>query len=89
MTPGYWRRSEPEFAGVSEFFTAEVAHALNLSRAEVAYKEVLKRAPNDLATLEKLVEIYKRQGDIAKAVETQQVIVAEARAIVADALRGA
>ena len=53
-------------------------HTVNLSRAEVAYKEVLKRAPNQIATLEKLIDIYKRQGDIAKAVETQQVIVAEA-----------
>lgn len=53
-------------------------HTVNLSRAEVAYKEVLKRAPNDIATLEKLIEIYKRQGDVAKAVETQMQIVAEA-----------
>ena len=53
-------------------------HTVNLSRAEVAYKEVLKRAPNDLGTLEKLVDIYKRQGDVAKAVETQQTIVSEA-----------
>lgn len=53
-------------------------HAVNLSRAEVAYKEVLKRAPNDIGTLEKLVELYKRQGDVARAVETQQAIVAEA-----------
>ena len=34
--------------------------ALNLSRAEVAYKEVLKRAPNDLAVLTKLVEPYRQ-----------------------------
>jgi tetratricopeptide (TPR) repeat protein len=54
-------------------------HTVNLSRAEVAYKEVLKRAPNDLRMLEKLVELYKRQGDVAKAVETQQLIVAEAQ----------
>ena len=54
-------------------------HTVNLSRAEVAYKEVLKRAPNQIATLEKLIDIYKRQGDIAKAVETQQMIVAEAQ----------
>src|SRR5690242_8526406 len=32
-----WRRSEPEFAGVSEFFTAEVAHALNLGRGTAAF----------------------------------------------------
>ena len=50
-------------------------HTGNLSRAEVAYKEVLKRAPGDVATLETLVELYKRQGDLEKAVETQTEIV--------------
>lgn len=52
-------------------------HTVNLSRAEVAFKEVLKRAPSDVGTLEKLIDIYKRQGDVARAVETQQQIVAE------------
>ncbi len=47
----------------------------NLSRAEVAFKEVLKRAPGDVPTLEKLVDLYKRQGDLEKAVETQSQIV--------------
>jgi tetratricopeptide (TPR) repeat protein len=55
-----------------------VVHTVNLSRAEVAYKEVLKRNPGSIVTLEKLIDIYKRQGDLAKAVETQQQIVAEA-----------
>jgi len=50
-------------------------HTGNLSRAEVAFKEVLKRAPGDVSTLEKLVELYKRQGDLEKAVETQAQIV--------------
>jgi len=53
-------------------------HTVNLSRAEVAYKEVLKRAPHDVATLERLVDVYKRQGDVPRAVETQQQLVAEA-----------
>ena len=52
-------------------------HTVNLSRAEVAYREVLKRAPNDMPTLEKLVDVYKRQGDTARAIETQQQIVTE------------
>ena len=52
--------------------------ALNLSRAEVAYKEVLKRAPKDPIALAKLVDVYKRQGDVSRAVETQQVIIGEA-----------
>ncbi len=51
-------------------------HAPNLSRAEIALREVLKRSPGDLAVLTKLVDIYKRQGDVQKAVETQQEIVA-------------
>jgi len=52
-------------------------HTTNLSRAEVAYKEVLKRAPGDLPTLGKLVDIYKRQGDLARAAETQQQMISE------------
>ncbi|MDB4944948.1 MAG: Exonuclease SbcC [Labilithrix sp.] len=51
-------------------------HTGNLSRAEVAYREVLKRAPADLPTLEKLVDLYKRQGDLERAVETQTQLVA-------------
>jgi cellulose synthase operon protein C len=53
-------------------------HTVNLSRAEVAYREVRKRAPNEIGPLEKLIDIYKRQGDVARAVETQQQIVADA-----------
>jgi predicted Zn-dependent protease len=54
-------------------------HLTNLSRAEVALKEVLKRSPDDLETTEKLVEIYKRQNDSASAAELQQGLVARAR----------
>jgi cellulose synthase operon protein C len=50
-------------------------HAPNLSRAEVAYKEVKKRAPGEIPVLEKLVDVYRRQGDLANAVDTQQEIV--------------
>ena len=53
-------------------------HLLNLSRAEVAFKEVLKRCPDDVATMEKLVEVYKRQNDPARAVELQQDLVKRA-----------
>jgi tetratricopeptide (TPR) repeat protein len=63
------------YAKLAELYAV---HLGNLSRAEVAYKELLKRTPNDLATLAKLVEVYKRQGDVSRAVETQQQIVAEA-----------
>jgi len=70
---------EEEQRGIYEKL-AEIysVHLNNLSRAEVAYKEVLKRKPNDPPTLSKLIEVYKRQGDTARAVETQQQLVAEA-----------
>jgi predicted Zn-dependent protease len=51
-------------------------HLLNLSRAEVAYSEVLKRAPDDVATMERLVDVYKRQNHAVRAVELQQELVA-------------
>ncbi|HLK38513.1 MAG TPA: tetratricopeptide repeat protein [Polyangiaceae bacterium] len=55
------------------------AHLLNLARAEVAYKEVLKRAPDDADTAQKLVDVYKRQNDPARALELQQELVARSR----------
>jgi hypothetical protein len=33
-----WRKTEPEFPGVSEFFVDEVAHALNLGRGTAAFR---------------------------------------------------
>jgi tetratricopeptide (TPR) repeat protein len=53
-------------------------HAPNLSRAEVAYKEVLKRSIDDHNVLVKLVDVYKRMGDVAQAATTQQEIIAGA-----------
>jgi tetratricopeptide (TPR) repeat protein len=50
--------------------------APNLSRAEVALREVLKRAPDDRAARVKLVDVYRRQGDVPRAVEVQQELVA-------------
>ena len=53
-------------------------HAPNLSRAEVALKEVLKRTTEpslEAATVAKLVDVYKRQGDVGKAVEQQQILI--------------
>jgi len=50
--------------------------AVHLSRAELAYREVLKRAPGDVRTLERLIGIYRRQQDLSRAVETQQELVA-------------
>jgi hypothetical protein len=41
-TPGArrrsWRKTDPEFAGVSEFFPDEVAHAINLGRGTAAFR---------------------------------------------------
>jgi tetratricopeptide (TPR) repeat protein len=54
-------------------------HLLNLSRAEVALKEILKRAPDDLDSAQKLIEVYKRQNDPTRAVELQQELVAKAQ----------
>src|SRR5207302_800511 len=53
-------------------------HALNLARAEVALKEVLKRAPGDVPTMEQLVDVYKRENDSARAVELQQELLNKA-----------
>jgi predicted Zn-dependent protease len=50
-------------------------HAVNLARAEVAMKEVLRRAPNDVATLEGLVEIYRRTSDGPRALEVMQQLL--------------
>jgi tetratricopeptide (TPR) repeat protein len=47
-------------------------HLVNLPRAEVALKEVLKCAPDDVDTAAKLVEVYKRQNDAVRALELQQ-----------------
>ncbi len=33
-----WRKSDPEFAGVSEFFPDEVGHAINLGRGTAAFR---------------------------------------------------
>ena len=52
--------------------------AVHLERAELAFKEVLKRAPDDIRTLERLVDVYRRQRDVGRAVEVQQEILAKA-----------
>jgi len=35
---GNWRKTDPEFPGVSEFFVDEVAHAINLGRGTAAFR---------------------------------------------------
>jgi tetratricopeptide (TPR) repeat protein len=52
---------------------------VNLPRAEVAFKEVMKRSPDDNETAARLVDIYARQNDAPRAVELQQELVNKAR----------
>ncbi len=48
----------------------------NFSRAEVALREVLKRAPDDVPARERLVDVYKKQNDAPHALEIQQALLA-------------
>ncbi len=50
----------------------------NYSRAEVAFQEVLKRAPDEIQVREQLVDVYKRQNDPARALEAQQDLIKRA-----------
>ena len=43
----------------------------NPQRAELSYREVLKRLPNDVGAMESLVQVYGRLGDTTKALELQ------------------
>jgi tetratricopeptide (TPR) repeat protein len=88
---GDWQGAEQAYVKLARFLTspdeqrevyeklAELysVHLNNVSRAEVALKAVLERRPSDVATLTKLVDLYKRQGDIPRAVEAHQRLVAE------------
>jgi cellulose synthase operon protein C len=50
-------------------------HMPNPERAELAYREVLKRLPADIPTRERLIDVYRRAGDSAKALEMQQALI--------------
>jgi cellulose synthase operon protein C len=50
----------------------------NPERAELAYKEVLKREPEDDGTVARLVQVYDRLGDRATAVQLQTDLLARA-----------
>ncbi len=52
---------------------------LNLPRAEIALREVLKRSPDDADAIEKLIFVHRRLGDAASAAELQQHLVGKAR----------
>ena len=64
------------YARLGELYSGNL---VNLARAEVALKEVLKRAPEDIDTARKLVDVYKRQNDAARAAELQQELIARSQ----------
>jgi tetratricopeptide (TPR) repeat protein len=64
------------YANLGELYSH---HLLNLPRAEVALKEVLKCAPDDPETTMKLVDVYKRQNDATRAIELQQNLIQKSR----------
>ncbi|SOC49333.1 protein of unknown function [Blastococcus aggregatus] len=77
-TPGArrrsWRKTAPEFAGVSEFFVDEVAHALNLGRGTAAFRA--RRAftwrdnlPATFAALRRGAVDERRAGVLADALQ--------------------
>jgi hypothetical protein len=82
-----WRRTEPEFPGVSEFFVQEVAHALNLGRGTAAFRvrraytwrdklpatfALLRRGRLDERRAGVLAEVLQNvTSELARAVESQ------------------
>ncbi|MGK3997113.1 hypothetical protein [Sorangium sp. So ce1024] len=55
-------------------------HLPNAERAELAYQEILKRSPADVGARERLVALYKRAGDGARALEQQNLLIGAAEA---------
>jgi len=51
----------------------------NPERAELAYKEVLKRAPDDAETVARLVQVYGRLGDKTTALSLQSDLLSRAK----------
>ncbi|MBL8740446.1 MAG: tetratricopeptide repeat protein, partial [Myxococcales bacterium] len=47
----------------------------NEERAELAYQEILKRRPTDPGAREKLIALYRRTGQMPRAIEEQNVLV--------------
>ncbi|MET0595319.1 MAG: hypothetical protein ABW133_21655, partial [Polyangiaceae bacterium] len=47
-------------------------HLPNPERAELAYREVLRRIPGDVTAQERLVGVYSRIGDATRAIEMEQ-----------------
>ena len=53
-------------------------HLNKLGRAEVAFREVLKRSPNDEAVMSELVSVYTEMSDGERAAEVQRALVGTA-----------
>lgn len=105
-TPGTrrrsWRKTDPEFSGVSEFFPDEVAHAINLGRGTAAFRA--RRAftwrnnlPATLAALRRGELDERRAGVLADALHgaasepaqaVEAVLLAEAGELSLARLRG-
>jgi lipopolysaccharide biosynthesis regulator YciM len=50
----------------------------NPERAELAYLEVLKRAPDDIDTVQRLVQVYGLRGQVERAIELQTSLLERA-----------
>lgn len=51
----------------------------NPARAELSYREVLKRQPNDVGALERLVGVYSKLGQGEQAAQTAEELVSRAQ----------
>ncbi len=56
-------------------------HLPNPERAEMAYREVLKRAPDNLRAREKLVDLALARGDTQRAFEQQEELIEAATSL--------
>jgi Domain of unknown function (DUF222) len=78
-----WRRTEPEFPGVSEFLVPEVAHAINLGRGTAAFR--VRRAytwrdklPKTFALLRRGRIDERRAGVLAEVLQNVSAELAQA-----------
>ena len=55
-------------------------HLPNPERAELAYNEILKRKPDDVAARERLVQLFQRAGEHGRALEQQTILINAAEA---------
>jgi tetratricopeptide (TPR) repeat protein len=92
LAEGEWKRAEETWIRLARVASlpekqAEVYGRLavlydselpNPQRAEICYREILKRRPNDPSATGALVRVYGRLGDIVKAVQLQTELVERA-----------